>query len=94
MADGQHLLLTLFKPGNQYAYWNDTGFDEQLVIGATTTDVATREAAYKKATEIMCDEAPVLFLYAQPAKNGVSAKVNYTPRGNDWMRAYDMAPAN
>lgn len=89
-ADG---LLTLFKPGNQYAYWNDTAFDEQLVIGATTTDVATREAAYKKATEIMCEEAPVLFLYAQPATYGVSNKVNYTPRGDDWMRAFDMTPA-
>lgn len=89
-ADG---LLTLFKPGNQYSYWNDTGFDEQLVIGATTTDVATREAAYKKATEIMCDEAPVLFLYAQPATYGVSNKVDYTPRGDDWMRSFDMTPA-
>ncbi|MEJ8476573.1 ABC transporter substrate-binding protein [Roseibium algae] len=89
-ADG---LLTLFKPGNQYSYWNDTGFDEQLVIGATTTDIAIREAAYKKATEIMCDEAPVLFLYAQPATYGVSAKVDYTPRGDDWMRAFDMTPA-
>ncbi|KZM49088.1 ABC transporter substrate-binding protein [Labrenzia sp. OB1] len=89
-ADG---LLTLFKPGNQYSYWNDTGFDEQLVIGATTTDVAVREAAYKKATEIMCDEAPVLFLYAQPATYGVSTKVDYTPRGDDWMRAFDMTPA-
>lgn len=89
-ADG---LLTLFKPGNQYSYWNDSGFDEQLVIGATTTDVATREAAYKTATEIMCDEAPVIFLYAQPATYGVSTKVTYTPRGDDWMRAYDMTPS-
>ncbi|APZ52904.1 ABC transporter substrate-binding protein [Salipiger abyssi] len=90
-ADG---LLTLFKPGNQYSYWNDAGFDEQLVAGIATTDEAEREAAYKKATEIMCDEAPVVFLYAQPATYGVSGRVSYQPRGDDWLRAFDMTPAN
>ncbi len=89
-ADG---LLTLFKPGNQYSYWNDESFDAQLIAGTTTTDIAEREAAYKKATEIMCDEAPVVFLYAQPATYGVSDRVTYTPRGDDWMRAFDMTPA-
>lgn len=89
-ADG---LLTLFKPGNQYSYWNDPAFDEQLVAGGSTTDEAARKAAYKKATEIMCDEAPVVFLYAQPATYGVSKNVSYKARGDDWMRAYDMTPA-
>ncbi|MBT9384374.1 ABC transporter substrate-binding protein [Pseudooceanicola sp. CBS1P-1] len=89
-ADG---LLTLFKPGNQYSYWNDKAFDEQLVAGNGTTDEAKRKEAYKKATEIMCDEAPVVFLYAQPATYGYSDRVKYTPRGDDWMRAFDMTPA-
>ncbi|MFY0635217.1 MAG: ABC transporter substrate-binding protein [Vannielia sp.] len=89
-ADG---LLTLFKPGNQYSYWNDEAFDAQLVAGIATTDEAEREAAYKKATEIMCEEAPVVFLYAQPATYGVSTKVTYQGRGDDWLRAFDMTPA-
>lgn len=89
-ADG---LLTLFKPGNQYAYWNDAAFDEQLVAGIATTDEAKRKDAYMKATEIMCDEAPVVFLYAQPATYGASTRVNYQARGDDWMRAMDMTPA-
>lgn len=89
-ADG---LLTLFKPGNQYSYWNDATFDEQLVAGSATTDPESRMAAYTKATEIMCDEAPVVFLYAQPATYGVSSRVNHQARGDDWMRAFDMTPA-
>jgi len=89
-ADG---LLTLFKPGNQYAYWNDKNFDAKLVEGNSTTDEAARLAAYKDATRIMCDEAPVVFLYAQPASYGVSTRVKYTPRGDDWLRAFDMSPA-
>ena len=51
-------------------------------------------AAYRKATEIMCEEAPVVFLYAQPATYGVSTRVDYTARGDDWLRAFDMTPAN
>lgn len=90
-ADG---LLTLFKPGNQYAYWDNAAFDAQLVAGAEATKPEDRLAAYKKATEIMCDEAPVAFLYAQPATYGVSDRVVYTGRGDDWMRAFDMKPAN
>lgn len=89
-ADG---LLTLFKPGNQYAYWNDKSFDAQLVAGSSSTDEAERLAAYKAATEIMCDEAPVAFLYAQPATYGVSNRVTYEPRGDGWIRAMDMTPA-
>ncbi|MEF2074411.1 ABC transporter substrate-binding protein [Consotaella aegiceratis] len=88
-ADG---LLTLFKPGNQYSYWNDDAFDQALIEGISTTDEAKREAAYKKATEIMCEEAPVVFLYAQPATYGVSDRVDYQARGDDWMRAFDMTP--
>jgi len=89
-ADG---LLTLFKPGNQYSYWNDAGFDAQLVAGSSSTDPAERMAAYKTATEIMCDEAPVVFLYAQPSTYGVSDNVTYAARGDGWVRAYDMTPA-
>lgn len=89
-ADG---LLTLFKPGNQYSYWNNEGFDEQLVAGIGTTEESERLAAYEKATEIMCEEAPVVFLYSQPATYGVSDKVAYTPRGDDWLRAFDMTPS-
>jgi peptide/nickel transport system substrate-binding protein len=41
----------------------------------------------------MCDEAPAIFLYAQPATYGLSDRVTWTPRGDDWVRAFDMAPA-
>lgn len=90
-ADG---LLTMFKPGDQYSYWNDAAFDAQLVAGNATTDPEEREAAYAEAARIMCDEAPVVFMYAQPATYGVSKNITYTPRGDDWVRAFDMAPVN
>lgn len=90
-ADG---MLGLFKGGTIYAYWDNADFVAALEEGGSTTDMDSRMAAYGKATEIMCDEAPVIFLYAQPATYGLSAGVNWTPRGDDWVRAFDMTPAN
>ena len=88
-ADGQ---LTLLAPGNQYAYWDNAEFGKILDQGRSTTDPETRAAIYKKATALMCDEAPLLFLYTQPATYGVSKRVVWQARGDDWVRAFDMKP--
>jgi peptide/nickel transport system substrate-binding protein len=90
-ADG---LLTLFAPGNSYAYWNDAEFGKALDQGRSTTDEAARLGFYKQATARMCEEAPALFLYVQPTTYGVSKKVAWQARGDDWVRAFDMKPAN
>lgn len=89
-ADG---LLTLFSPGNIYAYWNNDSFGQALQQGRSNMKADERLTAYKKATETMCEEAPVLFLYTQPATYGVSKRISWTPRGDDWVRAFDMKPA-
>jgi peptide/nickel transport system substrate-binding protein len=86
-ADG---LLALFEGGNIYAYWDDPVFNKALVEGRSTLDEKARMAAYKKATEEMCEQAPVLFLYIQPATYGTSKRLTWKPRGDDWVRAYDM----
>lgn len=90
-ADG---LLTLFAPGNMYAYWDNADFGKALTDGRSTMDKAKRLEAYKKATEIMCDEAPALFLYTQPTTYGLSKKITWAARGDDWVRAFDMKPAS
>jgi peptide/nickel transport system substrate-binding protein len=89
-ADG---LLTLFAPGNMYAYWDNQEFGKLLADGRATMDPAKRQDAYKKATELMCEEAPVLFLYTQPTTYGLSKRITWAARGDDWVRAFDMKPA-
>ncbi|MDC9818549.1 ABC transporter substrate-binding protein [Pectobacterium polonicum] len=88
-ADG---LLTLFAPGNNYAYWNNAAFGQALDKGRASLDPAVRLAEYKKATQIMCDDAPAIFLYAQPSTYGVAKAVHWDKRGDDWVRAFDMTP--
>lgn len=90
-ADG---LLTLFAPGNVYAYWNNPAFGQALAAGRSQIDPAKRLAAYQQATKIMCEQAPAIFLYTQPATYAVSDRVTWHSRGDDWVRAFDMTPAH
>ncbi|MDR7482454.1 MAG: ABC transporter substrate-binding protein [Armatimonadota bacterium] len=86
-ADG---LLSLFEAGNQYAYWNDTQFRDLLVAARSTHNRARRLALYKQATERMCQQAPVIFLFPQPATYAVRRTLDWKARPDDWVRAMDV----
>jgi peptide/nickel transport system substrate-binding protein len=86
-ADG---LLTLFEAGNQYAYWNDQPFADLIRQARSTTDPEKRRQLYAQATECMCDQTPVIFLFNQPATYGLSNRIDWKARGDDWVRAADM----
>ena len=90
-ADG---ILSFFAPGNLYDYWNDASFGKLLDQARTTADKSKRADLYKQATARMCEEAPVVFLYVQPVTYGVSKRVTWHARGDDWIRAEDIAPNN
>jgi len=86
-ADG---LLSLFEEGNQYAYWNDPPFKHLLVSARSTHDRGRRLSLYRQATERMCQQAPVIFLFPQPATYGVRRTLDWKARPDDWMRAMDV----
>lgn len=88
-ADG---LLTLSAPGNVYDYWNDKPFGKLLDEARSTTNKARRIELYKQATARMCEEAAMVFLYVQPVTYGLSKRVTWHARGDDWVRAFDFAP--
>lgn len=88
-ADG---ILSLFEAGNQYAYWNDETLARLIREGRATTDPDRRRAIYRQATRYMCDQAPVLWLFTQPVTYATSNRVRWQARGDDWVRAVDLAP--
>ncbi|MCX8997300.1 ABC transporter substrate-binding protein [Rhizobiaceae bacterium BDR2-2] len=88
-ADG---MLTMFAPGNVYDYWNNAEFGAILDKARVTTDKDARNALYADATRLMCDEAAAVFLYLMPATYGVSKRIEWAARGDDWVRAFDMKP--
>jgi peptide/nickel transport system substrate-binding protein len=89
-ADG---LLSLLQSDSPYAYYRDPVFDRLLAEGRATLSPQAREQTYRKATARMCETAPVLFLYAQPYTFATSRRLTWRPRGDDWIRAFDMTPA-
>lgn len=89
-ADG---LLTLTAPGNVYDYWNNAAFGKLLDQARSTTDKTKRLDLYKQATALMCEDAPVVFLYVQPVTYGESKRIKWHARGDDWIRAEDISLA-
>lgn len=89
-ADG---LLSLLQGDSPYAYYRDPVFDGLLAKGRSTLSPEVREQAYHQATARMCDQAPVIFLYAQPYTFATSKRLYWRARGDDWIRAFDMRPA-
>ncbi|MGK6316627.1 ABC transporter substrate-binding protein [Neorhizobium sp. DT-125] len=86
-ADGQ---LGLYGSKNPTAYFNNAEYDAALAAGRGTTDPKQRLTHYRKATEVMCNEAPVIFLVAQPFTYATSPRVTWKARGDDWIRASDV----
>jgi len=87
-ADGQ---LSLFEKGNAYDYWDSDEFSAIIAEGRATTDPAVREDVYKRATEYMCEEAPIMFLWNQPVSYALRDDLTWQARGDDWVRAVDFA---
>jgi len=88
-ADG---LLTLFEKGNMYAYWSNDAFSSLLDQARATIDRAKRLALYKQATALMREEAPVLFLFPQPATYATANTIEWRARPDDWVRVWEMIP--
>ncbi|HLH75054.1 MAG TPA: ABC transporter substrate-binding protein [Chloroflexota bacterium] len=88
-ADG---LLTLFEKGNQYAYWADEEFSKDLDEARSTMDEAKRLNLYKQATARMRDEAPVIFLFPQPATYATAKTIQWKARPDDWVSVWEMKP--
>jgi peptide/nickel transport system substrate-binding protein len=88
-ADG---MLSLFEPGNPYAYYDNAEFGKLVAAARATTDRSKRLELYKKATEVMCNDPPHIHLFVQPYTYGISNRITWSKRGDDWVRAYDMRP--
>jgi peptide/nickel transport system substrate-binding protein len=83
-------LMSLWETGNTYSYWNDKEFDTDLQQARVTSGTAQAEW-YKKATERVRDQAPVLFLFRAPAISVAAKDVTWKARPDNFVRPYDMS---
>lgn len=83
-------LMSFFETGNIYAYFEDEPFTRLLRESRTTSNPEQRRRVLQQAAQRLCDEAAAVWLFAQPATYGVSNRVEWRARGDDWVRAMDF----
>jgi peptide/nickel transport system substrate-binding protein len=86
--DGYNL-LRYWAPGGS-PFWSNAEFGDAIKQAGATADPSAHAAALESAVQIMRDQAPVVFLYATPQTYAHSKAVNWNPRPDDWIRAFDM----
>lgn len=87
-------LLTFFRGAGASNQAKDPGFDKLYDAYLNAKDDAEGKALVKQITVRMNEFAPMLFLYAQPTTYAVAKNVDWVPRPDDWLRAFDMKPAS
>jgi len=85
-------ILTLAEKGNVYSYWDNDEFKNLVDQARSTMDPKKRLALYKQATALQREEAPVLFLFPQPATYATARTVEWRARADDWVHVWEMKP--
>jgi peptide/nickel transport system substrate-binding protein len=86
--------LGLFEKSSPYAYWNDDEYSRLLDAARFAPTKEEQEANYAAALAYFREQAPVLFLFPQPAIYGFDSKLQWTPTADGWILPYDMKFSN
>ncbi|MBI1736250.1 MAG: hypothetical protein HYR51_13840 [Candidatus Rokubacteria bacterium] len=68
------------------------GLDSLIDQGRSTVDQAARKRTYSQILRMLKEEAPSIFLFHQFDTLGISKKVDYAARGDEWLWLYDAKP--
>jgi peptide/nickel transport system substrate-binding protein len=63
--------------------------DQLIDEGRSTVDRDKRLATYAQLQRLIKEEAPSIFLYHQHDMLGISQRVVYEARGDEWIWVYD-----
>jgi peptide/nickel transport system substrate-binding protein len=82
------------EPGGWIGKWYTRveGLDRLIDEGRSTVDQARRKRTYSQIQHLIREEAPAIFLWTQYDTLGISKKVEYAARGDEWLWLYDAKP--
>lgn len=84
-------VLSWFAATSPYSYWRNPEFDKLLTDAKATTDQAKRQQLYNRATQLMYDEAPGVFLFEEDVIYAVGKNLaSWKPRPDDIIRYQDL----
>jgi peptide/nickel transport system substrate-binding protein len=84
------------EPGGWIGKWyaRVEGLDKLIDEGRSTVDQARRKRSYAQAQRLIKEDAPSIFLWTQYDMLGISKKVTYQARGDEWLWLFDAKPKN
>ena len=94
--DSDAILHPLYhtEPGGWIGKWYTRveGLDPMIDQARSTLDQPRRKQIYSQIQKLIKEEAPTIFLFHQYDTLGVSKKVEYAARGDEWLWLYDAKP--
>jgi peptide/nickel transport system substrate-binding protein len=94
--DADAILHPLYhtEPGGWVGKWyiRVEGLDQLIDQARSTVDQAVRKRTYSQIIRQLKEEAPSIFLFHQFDTLGVSRKVEYDARGDEWLWLFDAKP--
>jgi peptide/nickel transport system substrate-binding protein len=89
-ADG--IYWDMLHSSSIFTYYNNKDLDKLLEDGRGSLDVEARKEIYKKAQQIVRDEAPMIFMWGFHSVWGVNTKVAWTPRPDEIDMYFTATP--
>jgi peptide/nickel transport system substrate-binding protein len=94
--DSDAILHPLYhtEPGGWVGKWYTRveGLDPMIDQARSILDQPRRRQIYSQIQKLIKEEAPSIFLFHQYDTLGVSKKVEYAARGDEWLWLYDAKP--
>jgi peptide/nickel transport system substrate-binding protein len=88
--DADNTLNSLLVCDSIFSYWCDEAFTADIKRGQQIVDRDERLAIYQRNSRLVHEQAPWIFLYQQQDIYGVNSSLDWTPRPDEVIWAFDV----
>jgi peptide/nickel transport system substrate-binding protein len=86
--DADFILYPLVRTDELLSFYSNETMDALLDEAHTSVDAEARQGIYEDAVALLQEEAPFIFLYKQQDAYGVSERLNWQPRADEFLWMY------